>query len=151
MILETQGQRKLEFRVRHQKLKEALIYLKHNNPAYADVQISEENLAEYKNFDENGRPIEGLPTQSYDSEEAEEFLKQDDEVMHEADEVLETELNGDLPDMSSTAPDITLTKDNDTLTKEAIIQGGAKQKEIRYDKPKQLKEPASEFMDWYYR
>ena len=60
-------------------------------------------------------------------------------------------MNGDLPDMSTTAPDITLTKDNDTLTKEAIIQGGAKQKEIRYDKPKQLKEPASEFMDWYYR
>ena len=159
LILETQGQRKLEFKVRHQKLKAALIYLKHNNPAYADVQISEENLEEYKYFDEKGRPIEGLPTQSYDTEEAEEFLKLDDEVMHEADAVLESELNGDFPAMATTVHEIIRSKDNDTLTKDAINQAGAKQviseeakqKEIRFDKPKQKKEPASEFMDWYYR
>ena len=151
LILETEGQRKLEFKVRHEKLKEALIYLKHNNPAYYDIEISEENLAQYKKFDDEGRPIDGLPTQSYDTLEAEEFQQLDDEVMHEADAILESELNGDLPNMATSVQEIILNKDNDTLTKDAIKEAGTKEREIRFDRPKRKKEPASEFMEWYYR
>ena len=108
-------------------------------------------MAQYKKFDDEGRPIDGLPTQSYDTLEAEEFQQLDDEVMHEADAILESELNGDLPNMATSVQEIILNKDNDTLTKDAIKEAGTKEREIRFDRPKRKKEPASEFMEWYYR
>merc|ERR1711893_557262 len=45
LTIQTSDKDKFPLRVRHQKVLDALIYLQEHNPAYKDIQISQENLA----------------------------------------------------------------------------------------------------------
>ena len=47
VILESDGKKKLPVRIRPKEVYEALVWLKKNNPYYADVTISEDNMAFY--------------------------------------------------------------------------------------------------------
>ena len=148
LVIQTKDKDKFPLRVRHQKLKEALMYLSEHNPAYKDIEISEENLAFYKKFEDQDLPIEGVKVQFYDNEE--ELQNADEEVMHEAEAMKESDLNGDIPNVSSTVAEMTTSKDNTALIKEAIKLVGEKDKELVFNRPKRKDEPVSEFIDYYY-
>ena len=147
LILETPGQKSLDLKVEHEKVKNALIWLKANSEAYKNIQISDENLDVYKAFNDKNIPIHGIRTDTFDNSE---FYKVDDEVIHESDAVLETDLNGDIPRASSTVPQMATSKDNMTLTKDAITLAGTKDKELKFNRPKKSGTPVSEFCDLYY-
>ena len=147
LVIQTQDKDKYPLRVRHEKVKNALIYLKDHNPAYKDIVISDENLTVYKEFEDQDKPVEGIQVQIYDGED---FQKTDEEIVHETETIKESDLNGDIPFASSTVAEMTTSKDNMGLIKEAIQLVGEKEKELKFNRPKRKEEPVSEFIEYYY-
>lgn len=75
-----------DFRVRVRKVREALLWLKRNNPYYKNVKISEENLQQ---LPKDGNVLESLPNVSVDKATEEEMETQegnneDDGYFHES-------------------------------------------------------------------
>ena len=147
LILEDPSQPRYSFKIRHEPVRTWLTYLKNHNEAYKDIEISEENLETYRNFSTQGIPIEEFQTQTFQQQQ---FFKVDDEIMHEADAVLETDLDGDLPPASTTVPTFITNQTNDTLTKEAIELAGREDMELKFNKPKNSEKPVSEFTEFYF-
>lgn len=149
LVLQNKEQEKdpYPFKVRHEVVKEALLYLKENNPAYENIVISDENLEVYKSFQDQEKPVDGVRTQVFDDEQ---FQLIDQEVLHEADAYLEKDMNGDLPRTSTSVPEIATSKPNVDLIKEAIEMAGINDKDLVFNKPQKSSAPVSEFCDNYY-
>ena len=144
LILQAEGKsgKPLELHVNHVKLKNALLYLKENNPGYSDITISDENLKYYED-----RTEITLRTGQYDWVG---FDQVDDEIVHPSDEIQESELNRDYPVPSSVVPQVVQSKDVLTLAREAIEQVGSKDPTLKFNRPSRSKDPVSEWSDYYW-
>ena len=158
IVARTETQKQMTFTMRPGLIRECLIYLKANNPCYANIIIDDEKMKFYE--DNNGTFQVPEMYQNWDAATHKE-IQIDNEVIHEKDAVTVEDLNGDWPE-SDTIVDSTLNvASNEDMIKKAVNdallnqpQNEEEQKEkedpTQFALPTRGKKAVSEYMPGYY-
>ena len=149
-MLQTDQPEPIEFKIRPEKVKEALRWLVKNNPVYKHIKISDENL---KVYEDKGGQFDPL-TMEYDwTPDAQKQAEKEatDEPVNEREKKKEKDLNGDVQCPSSVAPLETPTDNLEELLAKVFKAKDPKDLEdAKFSFPKTIGEPLSEFKPRYY-
>lgn len=150
VILETTGKKKLELKIRIDKVVTALEWLKANNEFYKDIVICPKRKAFYE--ERNGTC--DVPTMKYAYEKADERIENEIPI-NEKELVQEDQLNGDWPALNSLVGSRIESETNDNLTKKVIqdkgnVKGQEGTGETHFAYPSTSKNPVSEYMPGFY-
>ena len=120
IVLQPESKKKYDLKIRPQVVLEALQFLKANNEAYFDIEISHENLKYYE--DNNGimKDIVNL-NYAYDPSSKESLVDSED-PLNERDRVMESDLDGNFPNCDSIVASKISTDKVDQLIAKAMKQ-----------------------------
>merc|ERR1711860_47020 len=140
---------KREFAASASKIRKALLWLKENHPDYKDIEISEENLSQYK----DDKLLEGITT--IDDGDIELHQKEEDVNTHDnlRSAIDEDEfLSKDMPRVNGLVPEGIEREEIDKCVKKALnehLKDKDKKSTIEY--PTTESEPEKEYMPGFFR